>query len=80
MGILPRTSNFQNCIKKTNKIPEYARDYRNEWLFIRGINKTCFDLVEKYENNNNQLFVSSCSNSVKYFIKKISEISRTWLY
>ena len=69
MGILPRTPNFQNCIKKTNKIPEYARDYRNEWLFIRGINKTCFDLVEKYENNNNQLFVSSCSNSVKYFIK-----------
>ena len=37
MGILEHSSNFQNCIKKTSKIPEYARDYRNEYLFIRGI-------------------------------------------
>ena len=41
MGILGQTSNFQKCIKKTNKIPEYARDFRNEYLFIRGINKSC---------------------------------------
>ena len=39
MGILDHTSNFQNCIKKTNKIPEYAREFKNEYLFIRGINK-----------------------------------------
>ena len=37
MVILAQTSNFQNCIKNTNKIPEYARNYKNEWLFIRGI-------------------------------------------
>ena len=37
MVILVQTSNFQNCIKNTNKIPEYARNYKNEWLFIRGI-------------------------------------------
>ena len=46
MGILAKTSNYQKCIKKTNKIPDYARDYRNEYLFIRGINKTCEDFVE----------------------------------
>ena len=28
MGILAQTSNFQNCIKKTNKIPEYAGNLR----------------------------------------------------
>ena len=39
MGIVGQTSNYQNCIKKTNKIPEYARDFKNEYLFIRGINK-----------------------------------------
>ena len=39
MGILGQSSNYQNCIKKTNKIPEYARNYKNEYLFIRGINK-----------------------------------------
>ena len=37
MVILAQTSNFQNCIRKTNKIPEYAMDFKNEYLFIRGI-------------------------------------------
>ena len=47
MVILPKTSNYQKCIKKkTNKIPDYARGYRNEYLFIRGINKECEKFVE----------------------------------
>ena len=37
MVILAHSSNYQKCIKKTNKIPDYAREYRNEYLFIRGI-------------------------------------------
>ena len=37
MGILDQTSNFQNSLQNTNKIPDYARDYRNEYLFIGGI-------------------------------------------
>ena len=47
MVILARSSNFQNCIKKTNKIPEYARDYKKEYLLIIGINKICFDFISK---------------------------------
>ena len=35
----------QSCISKTiqkpPKIPEYAKDFKNEWLYIRGINKKC---------------------------------------
>ena len=31
-------SNHPNLIKN-NKIPEYAKNYRKEYLFIRGINK-----------------------------------------
>ena len=27
--------------KKISKIPEYAREYKREWQFIRGINKKC---------------------------------------
>ena len=46
MGILAKTSNYQKCIKKTNKIPDYARDFNNEYLFIRGINKECEKFVE----------------------------------
>ena len=49
MVILAQTSNFQNCIKKTNKIPEYAREFKNEYLFIRGINKTCEEFVKKLD-------------------------------
>ena len=41
MGILAQTSNYQKFIKKTNQIPDYAREYRNDYLFIRGID-TCF--------------------------------------
>ena len=41
LGILAQTSNYQKFIKKTNKIPDYAREYRNDYLFIRGID-TCF--------------------------------------
>ena len=49
MVILAQTSNFQNCIKKTNKIPEYAREFKNEYLFIRGINKICEEFVKKLD-------------------------------
>ena len=44
MGILSHTSNIS---KSKSKIPDYARDYRNEYLFIRGINKTCENFVKK---------------------------------
>ena len=37
MGILEHSWNYQKFIKKTNIIPDYAREYRNEYLFIRGI-------------------------------------------
>ena len=37
MGILEHISNYQNFIKNNNIIPDYASDYKNEYLFIRGI-------------------------------------------
>ena len=49
MVILEHPLNFQSCIKKTNKIPEYAREFKNEYLFIRGINKTCEKFVKKLD-------------------------------
>ena len=35
MGVLAQTSNFQNCIKTTNKIPEYARDFKKRIPFYK---------------------------------------------
>ena len=70
MVILALSSNFQNCIKKTNKIPEYARDFKKEYLLIIGINKICFDFISKYETDSRKLFVSEYYDSIKYFIKR----------
>ena len=70
MGILAQTSNFQNCIKKTNKIPEYARDFKNEYLIIRGINKELDKFTEQYLFDCSELFVSRFSDRIKFIIKK----------
>ena len=37
MGILKQSENISGATLSKNKIPDYARDYRNEYLFIRGI-------------------------------------------
>ena len=61
----------KKCVRSINsKIPEYARDFKKEYLFIRGINKECFLFYEKYENEETQLFNSSHSDRIKYFIKR----------
>ena len=51
MVILAQTSKYQKCIKKSNKIPDYARDFKNEYLFIRGINTTCGKFVKLIKEN-----------------------------
>ena len=51
MGILAQTSNYQKCISSANKIQDYARDYKNEYLFIRGINKACWEFVKLIKEN-----------------------------
>ena len=34
-----------------NKIPEYAKNYKKEWLFISGINRTAGRILNKLEND-----------------------------
>ena len=46
MGILPQSDHNCNATLSNSKIPDYAREYRNEYLFIRGINKVCENFVE----------------------------------
>ena len=36
-----------------NKIPEYAREYKREYQFIRGINKEFKYFINKLDNLNN---------------------------
>ena len=71
MGIVAHLSNYQNCIKSTNnKIPEYAREYKREYQFIRGINKEFKYLINKLDNLNNGLFESYIADRIKYFMKR----------
>ena len=70
MGLLRHSSNFQNYIKKTNKIPKYARDYQNEWLYIRVINKEFKYFVENINEATRGLFQNHKVDRIKKFIKK----------
>ena len=62
--------NFQNCIKKTNKIPEYARNFKKEYLFIRGINKEFKYFVDNINDATGGLFENQKIFRIKYFIKR----------
>ena len=70
MGSLAHFSNYQNCIKSTNKIPEYAKDYKKEYLFIRGINKEFKYFYNHLDEVNDGLFKSKRSDSLCYLIKR----------
>ena len=52
-----------------SKIPEYARDFKNEWLFIRGINKEFKYFVDNMNGATTGLFESHKVDRIKYFIK-----------
>ena len=67
--ILAQSSNYQKYIKKTNKIPDYARDYRNEYLFIRGIDTEREKFV-KILDQEGEIFKSSQANKIKLYFNK----------
>ena len=62
-------SEVEGFIRK-NKIPEYAREYKREYQFIRGINKEFKYLINKLDNLNNGLFESYIADRIKYFMKR----------
>ena len=71
MVILGTSLNYQNCIKSTNnKIPEYATNYKKEYLYIRGLNKEFKYFINKLDHLNNGLFESNISNRIKYNMKR----------
>ena len=70
MAILTHSSNSQNFIKSNNKIPEYARDYKREYLFIIGLDKKIKYLVEHINDASTSLFENHRVDRIKYFIKR----------
>ena len=71
MGIVAHLSNFKNCIKSTNnKIPEYAREYKREYLFIKCLNYYFSQFSKKLKDINNGLFETKLSKEIKYYMKR----------
>ena len=61
---------FKNFIKKNNKIPEYAKEYKREYQFIIGINKEFKYFVDNLDNATTGLFENHRVDRIKYFIKR----------
>ena len=47
MGFVNHVSVFKNSNTSKNKIPEYAKDFKKEWLYITGINRKCGEFMKK---------------------------------
>ena len=70
----PKVRDF-NSNKKHSKIPDYAKDHKNEYLFIIGIDG-CFGSLLKEE----RLFTEDIfKRRYPYLKKKKKEILRDWL-
>ena len=66
MGVPQVTDKISRSTLTQNKIPDYARDYRNEYLFIRGIDETCENFVKKLGRE--EIFKSPQADSLmRYF-------------
>ena len=65
MGILDHTSNIK--VNK-NKIPDYAKDYKNEYLFIKGIDKICEGLYIKVYYEDKEIFKRAKFEKIKRLI------------
>ena len=70
MGILEHSSNYQNFIENNNIIPDYASDYKNEYLFIRGIDKTCGKFVKILDSEGENEFNSFQANKLELYFNK----------
>ena len=66
-------TNVKNSNTSNKKIPEYAKDFKNEWLYIRGINKKCGEFMKKLEETNSFEEVFS-SLRAKALIKDFKDV------
>ena len=65
MVFLEHSKNDSGATLIKSKIPEYAREFKNEYLFIRGINKEMDNFVANYLLDCSELFVSRFSDKIK---------------
>ena len=53
-----------------NKIPHYAREYKREYQFIKGLNKEFKYFIKKLDNLKKGLFGTNSTNKIKNYMKR----------
>ena len=72
-------SNFKNNNTSNNKIPEYAKDFKNEWLYIVGINRKCGQFIQKLQEDTvsfEEVFSSSRARALVRDFKNVLEAQK----
>ena len=76
MGILTQSENNSNATLSKSKIPDYAKDYKNEYLFIKGID-TCFKFfLDNLDKADKGVFKNNRVDIIKKHINKLEKAQR----
>ena len=78
MAYLAHFINFKKS-DTSNKIPEYAKDFKNEWLYITGINRKCGEFMKILGDNTDsfeKVFLSSRARALFRDFKNVLEAQK----
>ena len=79
MGSHAHSVFISGSTQKHSKIPEYAKDFKNEWLYIRGINKLCGEFMQILGDNTDsfeKVFWSSRARALIRHFKDVLEAQK----
>ena len=74
MAYLAHFTNFKNSNTSNNKIPEYAKDFKKEWLYIQGINKKCGEFMNFLGDNTDSFEEVFWSSRARALIKHFKDV------
>lgn len=76
MGILTQYDHNCNAILSKTKIPDYAIQYRNEYLFIKGID-TCFKFfLDNLDKADKGVFKNNRVDIIKKYINRLEKAQK----
>ena len=58
----------------SKKIPEYAKDFKKEWLYITGINRKCGEFMKKLGDNTDSFEKVFSSSRAKALIRDFKNV------
>ena len=69
----------ENSSNSKNKIPEYAKDFKKEWLYITGIDRKCGEFLKKLGEDTNsfeKVFSSPRARALIEHFKNVLEAQK----